>query len=178
MIRYNKKYFIISSEELKSETDLKIEVFPEIENTCLQNTNGLHKTNFEALYVKYFDGFDMITGFNRMPANQTEELIVEGSSRQGENHTIIRHSYTQGDERRHKNYDRFRAETKPFKLTDLNYDLHLNIKIDFVIHKTLTALRSSELELLKRDCEMQRTQLLTILMLAQLSDKMAGYLLT
>jgi hypothetical protein len=52
------------------------------------------------------------------------------------------------------------------------------MKLDFAIHRTTAILRNSELELLKRNCELQRTQLLTILMLAQQNDRLAGYLLT
>ena len=116
----------------------------------------------------YIDGFNMITGINNFPANLSEAVTIEGRSHNVTNQYIQK-------SRKDTFYERFENVTKLFKLTDLNYDLHSSVKLDFVIHKTIVALRSSEVELLKRDCELQRIQLLTILMLEKQNDKLAGY---
>jgi len=55
--------------------------------------------------------------------------------------------------------------------------LHNNIKLDFAVFR-IQQLKASEIELLRRDCEIQRTQIYTILMLAMINDRSTCFLLT
>ncbi len=110
----------------------------------MPSTNhGLHKTNFASLYLSYVDGFDMANGFNRRPANMTTTISVDGTT------CKIVESRNE-PENQDPLYDRFFKDfddgSKPFELEDLHYDLHNSLKIDFAIHRTITALKNSELE--------------------------------
>ena len=174
MIKYNNQYFITSDDKFDADSDLKFEVFLEKETACFQKTIGLHKTNFESLYVNFEDGFNMANGINLKPANTTQYVTI-GTEIDGTRSIEELSDIYDNSENLYKNM----ADTsRPFEITDLNYDLHSTMKIDFAIHRTTAILRNSEIELLKRNCEIQRTQLLTILMLAQQNDKLAGFLLT
>ena len=55
---------------------------------------------------------------------------------------------------------------------------HINTKIDLVINQVYETMTSPELNTLTQLCELERTQILTILAIAQTNPYMAGYLLT
>ncbi|MCP4521376.1 MAG: hypothetical protein GY827_06755, partial [Cytophagales bacterium] len=61
---------------------------------------------------------------------------------------------------------------------NLNYDLHMGMKIDFLIWKETELIRAAETELLKKICDLERDQKLQVLQVALVNQRLAGYLLT
>ena len=60
----------------------------------------------------------------------------------------------------------------------IDYDAHFNIKIDFTINHVFKSMTVQELNTLHRVCELERTQLLTILAMSVKNPQLAGFLLT
>ena len=48
---------------------------------------------------------------------------------------------------------------------EIHYELHLGTKLDYIIYFNTKQLRHSEMTLFQNQCELERTQMLTILML-------------
>ena len=61
---------------------------------------------------------------------------------------------------------------------EIDYELHLGTKLDYIMYFNTKQLRHSEMTLLQNQCEFERTQLLTILMLATQNTRLPGYMLT
>ena len=61
---------------------------------------------------------------------------------------------------------------------EIDYDLHLGTKLDYILYFNTKQLRESEMTLLQNQCELERTQMLTILRLAMQNTRLAGYMLT
>jgi hypothetical protein len=60
----------------------------------------------------------------------------------------------------------------------IDYNLHLNLKTDFIIHKNIQMIRKQGLESLQRQCQIENTQILNILQTARIDSSLAGFLLT
>ena len=60
----------------------------------------------------------------------------------------------------------------------LDYDAHTNTKIDFTINHVFNSMTVQELNTLHTVCELERTQLLTILAMSVENPQLAGFLLT
>ena len=60
----------------------------------------------------------------------------------------------------------------------MDYELHLGTKLDYIMYFNTKQLRHSEVKLLQNQCELERTQMLTILMLAVQNTRLVGYMLT
>ena len=61
---------------------------------------------------------------------------------------------------------------------EIDYELHLGTKLVFIMYLNIKLRRHSELTLFQNQCELERTQILKILMLAMQTTKLAGYMLT
>ena len=180
MVKYNKRYFIFSS-SANAASDMRIEVLPFEETSCGMKTKRLFKTSYDGLYVDIKGGFNVYDGTNHRPINTTQTLTIDTTKGNFE----WKESMKEG---KYKWFDYPEITSEPdrgdpsifknFSIEDINYELHSNIKLDYAIFRTNSLLKQSELELLKIDCNAQRTQIYTILMLAQLNDQLAGYLLT
>ena len=72
----------------------------------------------------------------------------------------------------------FSTPWKTFGGEQIDYELHLGAKLDFLMYFNTKQLRHSELTLLQNQCEIERTQILTTLMLAMQNTRLAGYMLT
>ena len=60
----------------------------------------------------------------------------------------------------------------------MDYEMHMGTKLDYLLFLSSRLLQASELQLLKNQCEQERTQILTILMLSLENPRLAGYMLT
>ena len=60
----------------------------------------------------------------------------------------------------------------------IDYELHLGAKLSYHMYFNAKQLRHSEMTLLQNQCELERTQILTIMMLAVQNNRLAGYMLT
>ena len=64
------------------------------------------------------------------------------------------------------------------KFATLDYDAHINTKIDFPIHHAFKSMEVQELNTLHTVCELERTQLLTMLAMSVKETQLAGFLLS
>ena len=60
----------------------------------------------------------------------------------------------------------------------MDYELQQGTKLDYLFFQSSRALQASELNLLKNQCEQERIQIFTILMLSLENPRLAGYMLT
>ena len=60
----------------------------------------------------------------------------------------------------------------------IDYDAHINTKLDFTINHVFESMTVQELNTLHTVCELERTQLLTILAMSVENPQLAGVLLT
>ena len=63
-------------------------------------------------------------------------------------------------------------------LPTLDYDAHINTKIDFTINHVFKSMKVQELNTLQTVCELERTQLLTMLATSIKKPQLAGFVLT
>ena len=68
--------------------------------------------------------------------------------------------------------------TLAFCWNEIDYVLHLGTKLDYIMYFNTKQLRLSEMTLMQNQCELERTEMLTILMLAMQNTRLAGYMLT
>ena len=61
---------------------------------------------------------------------------------------------------------------------NMDYELQQGTKLDYLLFESSRALQASQLNLLKKQCEQERIQIFTILMLLIKNPKIAGYMLT
>ena len=66
----------------------------------------------------------------------------------------------------------------PSSYLNMDYEMHLATKIDYLFFQSSRLLQATEIQLLQNQCEQERTQILTNLMLALENPRLAGYLLT
>ena len=61
---------------------------------------------------------------------------------------------------------------------NMDYEMHMGTKLDYLFFQSSRLLQASEIQLLKNQCEQERTQILTILMLSLENPRLAGYMLS
>ena len=108
----------------------------------------VYPTNYDDFYISYIGGFDMNTGFPKK--NTNKPIIVK------------------------LNPD----ESNEIDSRNLQYDVHLGAKFDYILHRANLNIHASQVKLIQNQCELERTQMLTILTMALENTRLAGYLLT
>ena len=66
----------------------------------------------------------------------------------------------------------------PDNYLNIDYEMHLGTKIDYLFFQSSRLLQATEIQLLQNQCEQERTQILTNLMLALENRRLAGYMVT
>ena len=66
----------------------------------------------------------------------------------------------------------------PDNYLNIDYEMHFGTKFDYLFFQSSRLLQATEIQLLQNQCEQERTQLLTNLMLAPENPRLAGYMLT
>ena len=61
---------------------------------------------------------------------------------------------------------------------NMDYEMHMGTKLVYLFFQSSRLLQASEIQLLKNQCEQERTQILTILMLSLENPRPRGYMLT
>ena len=120
----------------------------------------LYSTQNEDIFVTYLDGFDMNNGQPR--PHSIIDLKFSGKK--------------QFDTSNQKYI--FPALDVSNNFATLDYDAHINTKIDFTINHVFKSMTVPELNTLHTVCELERTQLLTILPMSIKNPQFAGFLLT
>ena len=60
----------------------------------------------------------------------------------------------------------------------MDYELTQGTKLDYLFFESTRLLEASRIQLVKAQCEQERTQILTVLMLSLENPRLAGYMLT
>ena len=159
MIKNNKQYYMIS----KNDTQLKFlfEVKNNPQHYC-HKPEPVYPTNYDSLYVAiHHGGFEMNSG-RKLGHNP--------------NGYVMTYVPLSGQDRLDLQYDSRRPDIG--SSLNLDYELHVGTKVDYLLYESSRSMQASELQLLKNQCEQERTQILTVLMLSLENPRLAGYMLT
>ena len=134
----------------------------------------VYPTNYDSLYMaRLSEGFDRDTGRNlgREKNSATEILQYLGSNAKNDFVQVYAHNpQLEGTQ--------FQQEESPNSYLNMDYDIHLGTKIDYLFFQSSRLLQATEIQFLQNQCEQERTQILTNLMLALENPLLAGYMLT
>ena len=72
----------------------------------------------------------------------------------------------------------FQQAEDPNSYLNMHYEMHLGTKIDYLFFQSPRLLQATEIQILQNQCEQERTQILTNLMLALENPRFASYMLT
>ena len=126
----------------------------------------MHKTQYPDLLVTYREGFIMNTGnINPFVADENSSLIQNSMS------STLFFEFV-------KSINYFPPLNGSNNFRTVDYDAHINTKIDYSFDHVFKSMTLHELNKLHRICELERTQLLIVLAKSSQNHKLAGYLLT
>ena len=180
MVKMNDKYYIIRDSD--NEHDKKIfwgaqkggsfvlQIFNKPQALC-SNTEIVYPTPYDSLFVSYTGGFDMKTGLsvnlepNAIKHSYTNEIWTEKYGHNYHEKTSKRTEYSNGI-------------TKNSSTNFVNYEAHLGTKLDFIEFNSIQRLQLIDLQMLKNDCELERSIMQSNLAYSHDSPRMAGFLLT
>ena len=137
----------------------RFEIYPIAQTSCGKPERRF-STQYDDIFVNYLDGFDMNTGQPK-PHSIIDQNICGKIQFDNCNQKYI-----------------FPALNISNKFVTIDYDVHINTKIDFTINHVFKSMTVQELNILHTVCELERTQLLTILAMSLKSPQLAGFLLT
>ena len=137
----------------------RFEVFPTAQTFC-GKPDPLYSTQYSDLFVTYTDGFNMHTG-QPNPHSIIDEYISGKIVLDTSNNKFV-----------------FPALNVSNNFATIDYDAHINTKIDYTINHVFRSMTVQELNTLHTICEIERNQLLTILAMSVQNPQLAGFLLT
>ena len=137
----------------------RFRIYPVAQTFCGQ-PEPLYSTQYDDIVVTYLDGFDMNEGQPR-PHSIIDQNISGRIQFDTSNQKYI-----------------FPALNVSNDFATLDYDAHINTKIDFTINHVFKSMTVQELNTLHTICELERTQLLTTLAMSVRNPQLAGFLLT
>ena len=137
----------------------RFEIYP-IAQTFFGKPEPIYSTQYEVFFVTYLDGFDMNSGQPR-PHSIIDQKISGKIQFDSSNQKYM-----------------FPAINVSNNFATLDYDAHINTKIDFTINHVFKSMTVQELNTLHTVCELERTQLLTILAMSVKNPQIAGFVLT
>ena len=166
MVKQGTKYYTISGPN--STTKFVFEVKKNPQKHCGKPTD-IYPTNYDSLYVAIISwGFDLRSGRNlgkeRNGATQLLQYIPPT-----ENNGFAQLREYDPKHTSHKTSD----EDMYLKM---DYEVHMGTELDYLFFQSYRLLQISEIQLLKNQCEQERTQILTILMLSLGNPRLAGYM--
>lgn len=178
------QYFIVSEQNLSPEyphgtdhhsyreMDIKIRVLNEKVQICGKE-DMLYKTNFESLFVTYVNGFNMDTG-KKIGKNSAAYHKMQI----GTDNKVRVYGYTHKPSKLMNPNVKSNVPWEHAGEDELDYELHLGVKLDYIMYHGYTKMKQSWYNLILNQCELERTQKQTIIMLAFQNNRLAGYMLT
>ena len=168
MVKQRTKYYIISGPD--STTKFVFEVKNNPQKQCGKPMD-IYPTNYNSLYVAIISGgFDVRSGRNlgkeRNGAAQLSQYIAPT-----ENNGLAQLYAYDPKHTSHKTSDED-------MYLNMYYEMHMRTKLDYLFFQSSRLLQASEIQLLKNQCEQERTHILTILMLSLENPRLAGYMFT
>ena len=137
----------------------RFEVYPTAQTFCDKH-DSLYSTQYSDLFLTYTDGFNMHTG-QPNPHSMIDEYISAKIVLDNSNNKFM-----------------FPALNVSNNFATIDYDAHINTKIDYTMNPVFRSMTVQELNTLHTICELERNQLLTILAMSVQNSQLAGFLLT
>ena len=165
MIKQGSSYYMVSGDN--ATTRFLFEIFNRPQSNCLK-PDDVYPTNYDSLYVSiHMGGFDMSSG-RRLGTSDGETKHLQYYKPTDGSYEGRLHIYC--------------GNKDPFPSTahylNMDYELRQGTKLDYLFFESTRLLEASEIQLLKAQCEQERTQILTVLMLSMENPRLAGYMLT
>ena len=119
------------------------------------------------------EGFDKDTGRNlgRDQNGATKMLQYLGPKEKGDFGQLYAHNPMLEGTQKVQTAD-------PHNYLNIDSEMRLGTKIDYLFFQSSRLLQSTEIQFLQNQCEQERTQILTNLMLALENPRLTGYMLT
>ena len=135
---------------------------------------SIYPTNYDSLYMdRLSESSDMDTGRNlgRNQNGATKILQYLGPKEKSDFGQLYAHNpKLEGTQKIQTSH--------PVNYLNTDYEMHLGTKIDYLLFQSSRLLQATEIQFLQNQCEQERTQILTNLMLALENPRLAGYMLT
>ena len=164
IIKTNDKYYIVKDPKLssaQSDFDLQsfmLQIYNKPQCFC-SHPQIVYPTLFDFLYISFRDGFDLNTG----------EPIHKFKSDTGA--ITLKNKYFSNDNKT--------VDTKHFKIYEnIDFEAHVGTKFDYLHFNNLRQLQNSTLELLRNECELERSTTLNTLMTSHEKPRLVGYTLS
>ena len=130
----------------------------------------VYPTNYDSLYVVIdFGGFDLVSEKRMGFSGGTKHLQYYQHSVSSDGRLFVHQPES-------PHTDDPNPETPHY--LNLDYEFHQGTKLDYLFFESSKMLRGYKIQLLKNQCEQERTQSLTIMMLSMENPRLAGYKLT
>ena len=159
MAKQGKKYYVISGADYSSKFVFEVKSNPQ--KQCGKPTS-IYPMNYDSLYMDCLsEVFDMNTGRNlgRDQNGATEILQYLGPKQKGDFGPLYAHNPKLEGTQKVQTAD-------PDNYLNIDYEMHLGTKIDYLFFQSSRILQATEKQLLQNQCEQERTQILTNLFLA------------
>ena len=168
MVKQRTKYYIISGPD--STNKFVCEVTNNPQKHCGKPTD-LYPTNYDSLYVAIISGrFELRSGRNLGKERNGATQLLQYTPPAENNGFAHLYAYDP-KQTSHKTSDED-------MYLNMDYEMHMGTKLGYHFFQSSRLLQASEIQLLKNQCEQERTQILTILMLSLENPRLAGYMLT
>ena len=119
------------------------------------------------------EGFDMKTGRNLGREKNGATLILQYLGPRAKNDISQLYAHNP-----HLEGTRLQQADDANSYLNKDFEMHLGTKIDYLLFQSSRLLQATEIQLLQNQCEQERTQILTNLMLALENPRWAGYMPT
>ena len=123
--------------------------------------------------ARFSEGFDMNSGRNLGREKNGASKILQYLGPKAKNdfgQLYARNPQLEGTQLQKAN--------DPNSYLNMDHEMHLGTKIDYLFFQSSRLLQATEIQLLQKQCEQERTQILTNLMLALENPRLVGYMLT
>ena len=165
MVKQDRKYYVISGKDSTSKFVFEVKNNPQ--KHCRKPT-PIYPTNYDSLYMaRLSEGFDMDTGRNlgREKNGASKILQYLGPREKNDFGQLYAHNpQLEGT--------LFKQEEKPDSYLNMDYEMHLGTKIDYLLVKR------PKYSYYKTSVNKNVPKILTNLMLALENPRLAGYMLT
>ena len=171
MVKQNTKNYVISGKDSTSKFEFQVKNNPQ--KHCGKPTS-LYPPNYDSIYMARLSKvFDMEAGrkLDRVKNGATKILQYLGPRK----NNIFGEFYAYNPQ---LEGTQFQQAEKPDSYLNMDYEMHLGKKIDYLFFQSSRLFQATEIQLPQNQCEQKRTQILTNLMLALENLRFAGYMLT
>ena len=160
MVKQDRNHYVISGKDSTSNFVFEVKTNPQ--QYCGKPTPN-YPTNYDSLHMaRLSEGFDMETGRNlgREKNGATKILQYLGPREKNDFGQLYAHNpQLEGTQ--------FKQEEKPDSCLNMDYEMHLGTKIGYLFFQSSRLIQATEIQLLQNQCEQERTQILTNLILAR-----------